>query len=158
MTIDPETGAITELLDLHTLSDIMGFDLAFSGYDPIEKKLYQVVETARSLVTLISVDVVNPNKSTSKPLNTGQSISDFLIAPVFHKGLLYGFMKNLTFFMRFMVTSVDTACVSHAFSMIFLIISCTAAKNVLELHACDRPTQCYKKVKALRVPRAVNNG
>ena len=96
VTIDPETGAITELLDLHTLSDIMGFDLAFSGYDPIEKKLYQVVETARSLVTLISVDVVNPNKSTSKPLNTGQSISDFLIAPVFHKGLLYGFMKNLT--------------------------------------------------------------
>ena len=95
--IDPETGAIAELVDLHMLSpDIMGFDLAFSGYDPVEKKLYQVVETRRSLVNLISVDVLKPNTSSSKPLNTGQYISDFLIAPVFHKGSLYGFMKNLT--------------------------------------------------------------
>ena len=67
-------------------------------------------------------------------------------------------MKISTFFMRFMVTSVDTACVSHTFSMNYLNISCRAAKIVVELHTWDRTTQCYKKVKALRVLRAVNNG
>ena len=48
--------------------------------------------------------------------------------------------------------------VLRRFLMNYLIMLCPSAKDVVGLHVCDRSTQCDKTVKAVRVPRSVNNG
>jgi hypothetical protein len=95
--IDPDTGIIEEALDLHKLSNIGAFDMAFSGYDEEKKILYQVVGTHNSDLTLLSINVKDPSKSAVTYLTNKQGFGgNFLMAPTFHNGNLIGFLTNLT--------------------------------------------------------------
>ncbi len=60
--------------------------------------------------------------------------------------------------MGFMVIKVGFAYVFHNFSMHYFVFACLVAKRAVELHTCDTKKIGDTKVKALRVPRAVNNG
>ena len=60
--------------------------------------------------------------------------------------------------MGFMVIKVDIAWLFHTFSINYFVFACLVAKRAIELHTYDEKESRDKKVKALRVPRAVNNG
>ena len=66
--------------------------------------------------------------------------------------------ENFDFSMGFMVIKVGVACVFHTFSVNYFVFESPVAKRAVELHTCDKAESRDKKVKALRVPRAVNNG
>ena len=97
-TIDPKSGLIQEVVNLHKLSkDIGAFDMAFSGYDARKKILYQMVETQKSVNTLLSINIEDPSKSTAVYLSSGDEFSgNFLMASTFYNGELFGFLNNLT--------------------------------------------------------------
>ena len=96
-TIDPKSGLIEEVVNLHKLSNIGAFDMAFSGYDARKKILYQMVETQKSVNTLLSINIEDPSKSTAVYLSSGDEFSgNFLMASTFYNGELFGFLNNLT--------------------------------------------------------------